>query len=123
MAPTDRPRSGLTTADYKVLAAFRHALRKFQHQSDENAQTAQLTPQQHQALLAIKGGDPDRDAITVGALAEALLLKHHSAVELVDRLARAGLVARARGQRDRRQVMVASRPRVRKFCFRCPPPI
>jgi DNA-binding MarR family transcriptional regulator len=68
-----------------------------------------MEPQQHQLLLAIKGL-PDGDTATVGELAQRLQLKHHSTVELVNRLAKLGYVARASGQEDRRQVIVRLTP-------------
>ena len=104
---TDVARSALAQTDYEVLAAFRLSLRKFQHETDDNAQAARLTPQQHQALLVIKGGYPGKTAITVTELAEALLVKHHSAVELVGRLVEAGLIARRKSRVDRRHVMIS----------------
>jgi DNA-binding MarR family transcriptional regulator len=64
-----------------------------------------MTPQQHQALLAIKGF-PGRDEVTIGELAERLQLRHHTTVELVDRLAELKLVTRAQAVDDRRRVMV-----------------
>jgi len=90
---------------YETLAAFRYALRRFIHFSEEAARDASITPQQHQALLAIKGF-PGRDSITVGELAERLQLRHHSVVGLVDRLVLEKLVARTPAKEDRRQVLV-----------------
>ena len=95
----------LIKAQYETLAAFRYALRQFIHFSEEAAQAAGITPQQHQALLAIKGF-PGRERVTVGELAERLQLRHHSAVGLVDRLVAEKLVARAPSAEDRRQVFV-----------------
>ena len=95
----------LQKSQYETLAAFRYALRKFIHFSEAAAQSAGLTPQQHQALLAIKGF-PGRDRIMVGELAERLQLRHHSAVGLVDRLVREKLVARTPSVADRRQVFI-----------------
>jgi DNA-binding MarR family transcriptional regulator len=95
----------LRKAQYETLAAFRYALRKFIHFSEMAAETAGVTPQQHQALLAIKGF-PGRDRVTVGELAERLQLRHHSAVGLIDRLVLEKLVARAASKADRRQVLV-----------------
>jgi DNA-binding MarR family transcriptional regulator len=95
----------LSKSQYETLAAFRYALRQFLHFSEEAAHTAGITPQQHQALLAIKGF-PGRDCVTVGELAERLQLRHHSAVGLVDRLAAEKLVARVPSAKDRRQVFV-----------------
>ena len=99
-----RPRK-ITKAEYETLAAFRHALRKFLHFSETAAQTAGVTPQQHQALLAIKGF-PGRESVTVGELAERLQLRHHSVVGLIDRLVLEKLVARAPSAEDRRRVLV-----------------
>jgi DNA-binding MarR family transcriptional regulator len=96
----------LAKAQYEALAEFRYALRQFIHFSEEAAHAAGLTPQQHQALLAIKGF-PGRDRITVGELAERLQLRHHSAVGLADRLASARWVARKQDTVDRRQVYLS----------------
>jgi DNA-binding MarR family transcriptional regulator len=92
----------LTPAEYETLAALRYSLRQFLRFSEEAAQAAGLTPQQHQALLAIKGF-PKRDRVTIGELAERLQVRHHSAVELADRLVRKDLVARKQDTVDRRQ--------------------
>ncbi|HVU23738.1 MAG TPA: MarR family transcriptional regulator [Opitutus sp.] len=96
----------LVKSDYEALAALRHALRRFLRFSAEAARAAGLPPQQHQALLAIKGF-PGREYVTIGELAERLRVKHHSAVGLVDRLARRQLVRRAPAAADRRRVHVA----------------
>ncbi len=95
----------LSKAQYENLAAFRYALRQFLRFSEEAAQGAGVMPQQHQALLAIKGF-PGRDAVTVGELAERLQLRHHSTVELVDRLVDLQLAQREPSLTDRRQVHV-----------------
>src|ERR1039457_6201031 len=95
----------LSKSQYEMLAAFRYALRQFLHFSEEAAHAAGITPQQHQALLAVKGF-PGRDCVTVGELAERLQLRHHSAVGLVDRLVLEKLVARAPSNEDRRQVLI-----------------
>ncbi|MFA6546752.1 MAG: MarR family transcriptional regulator [Limisphaerales bacterium] len=95
----------LNKAQHEALAAFRYALRRFLHFSETAAQAAGLTPQQHQALLALKGF-PGRDYATVGELAERLQLRHHSVVGLVDRLAGEGLVVRAPSKADRRRVLI-----------------
>lgn len=99
-----RPRP-ITKAQYETLAEFRYALRKFLHFSESAAQAAAVTPQQHQALLAIKGF-PGRAQVTVGELAERLQLRHHSVVGLIDRLVLEKLVARTPSAEDRRQVLV-----------------
>jgi DNA-binding MarR family transcriptional regulator len=95
----------VTKEDYENLSAFRYALRMFLRFSDRAAEAVGLTPQQHQALLAIQGF-PGRNYATVGELAERLQIRSHSAVGLVDRLETQGLVSRDQGQTDRRQVYV-----------------
>ncbi len=102
---TDLPKS-----DYEALAEWRYELRRFLHFSEEAAAAEGLSPQQHQALLAIKGF-PDREDITIGELAEKLQVKHHSAVGLVDRLVADKLVEREHSAEDRRKVLVAVTPR------------
>jgi DNA-binding MarR family transcriptional regulator len=91
--------------DYRALGEFRFQIRRFLHFSEEAARAEGLEPQQHQILLAIRGlgGDPGP---TIGELAAHLIVRHHSAVGLVDRLADHGLVERVRGGDDRRQVRV-----------------
>ena len=100
-----RSKSGI---DYQAIAEFRFEIRRFLHSSERIARAAGLEPQQHQALLAIKGL-PAHRAATVGVLAERLLLQHHSAVELVNRLETKGLLRRARGANDRRSVLLTPR--------------
>jgi len=95
--------------EYEMLASFRHTLRRFLSFSEEAARLVGLTPQQHQALLAIKGFQGQGE-VTVGDLAEALQIKHHSAVGLVDRLVEQGLAVRVQAAGDRRQVLVALTP-------------
>ncbi len=91
--------------DYAALARFRHALRKFLVFSEAAAGAAGLTAQQHQALLAIAGLSQD-GALSIGELAEILILRHHSVVELVDRLAKLSLVERIADPADGRRVLV-----------------
>lgn len=95
--------------DYETLAEFRYLLRRFVAFSDAAAEEAGLRPQQHQALLVIKGF-PRRERITIGELAERLGIRHHSAVGLVDRLVAHSLVRRRADRSDRRQVTVALTP-------------
>ncbi|HEX9047107.1 MAG TPA: MarR family transcriptional regulator [Verrucomicrobiae bacterium] len=96
----------LTKVQYEALAEFRYGLRQFLRFSEAAAQAAGLTPQQHQALLAIKGF-PGRDQVTIGELAERLQIAHHSAVGLADRLVAERYVRRMPGQKDRRRVYLA----------------
>jgi DNA-binding MarR family transcriptional regulator len=96
----------VTKAEYETLADLRYALRQFLHFSEECAQAAGITPQQHQALLAIKGFR-ERDRFTMSELAERLQIRHHSAVGLADRLAKNGFITRKTAPEDRRQVYLS----------------
>jgi DNA-binding MarR family transcriptional regulator len=89
--------------DYEDLLALRTGLRRFLRWSDQEAEAVGLTPAQHQLLLAVRG-HADRRGPTVGEVADYLLLRHHSAVGLVDRAEGAGLVTRARDPEDHRVV-------------------
>lgn len=95
----------ISKAEFEALAEFRYTLRQFLRFSEEAAQEVGLTPQQHQALLAIEGF-PGRSQVTVGELAERLQIRHHSAVGLIDRLESQELVARQPSASDHRQVYV-----------------
>jgi DNA-binding MarR family transcriptional regulator len=95
----------LRQVDYERLAEFRHLLRRFLIFSEEAAQHAGLTAQQHQVLLAIKGHRGPQP-LTIGGLAERLLIRPHSAVGLLDRLATKGLIHRIEAASDRRQVLI-----------------
>lgn len=100
-------------ADYQRLAAFRHALRQFLAFSEAAARGAGITPQQHQALLAIKGA-PNPEGVTVGYLAGQLMLQPHSAAELADRMVNGGLLMREGTPDDRRRVVLALTPAAEK---------
>jgi DNA-binding MarR family transcriptional regulator len=82
-----------TDDDYRRLLELRTGLRRFLRWSEQHAQAAGLTPAQHQLLLAIRGHG-DRRGPTVGDVAGYLMLRHHSAVGLVDRAEKAGLITR-----------------------------
>lgn len=96
----------LAQGDYERLAAFRFALRRFQHFSAEAAHAAGLTPTQHQALLSIKG-HPGRRLMSIGQLAEHLLVAPHSAAELVQRLEDDGMLDKVPDAQDRRRIGLA----------------
>jgi DNA-binding MarR family transcriptional regulator len=90
-----RAKRSLTDADYERLAELRYGLRVFTHWSAERARRAGITPTQHQLLLAVRASRTPRGA-TIGDVAEVLLIRHHSAVGLVDRAQDAGLITRER---------------------------
>jgi DNA-binding MarR family transcriptional regulator len=91
--------------DYQALAEFRYQIRKFLTFSQEAARAAGIDPQQHQLLLAIRGLTAGTKP-SIRVLAERLQIRHHSAVELVDRSVAHGLVERQRDGVDRRQVTI-----------------
>ncbi|MBB4187177.1 MarR family winged helix-turn-helix transcriptional regulator [Sinorhizobium terangae] len=97
-----RTEAELTQADYEALATLRYALRKFLDFSTSAAQEAGLPPQQHQALLAIRGMSVG-EAMTVGMLAERLLIAPHTATELATRLVKGGYILRETDPADRRR--------------------
>ena len=96
----------LTTPDYQALAEFRHQIRRFLHFSEQAARRAGLEPRQHQLMLSLKGLPPGVRP-SIGELAQRLLIEHHSAVELVNRLAKGGYVQRERDGEDRRAVLIS----------------
>lgn len=114
-APDEPPPAGasndgpLSQDDYENLARFRSALRRFLAFSEAATSAAGMGPLQYQALLAIRASP--MGALAMKTLAEELLLLPHSAVQLVNRLVRAGLVAREPSPTDRRSVLVTLTPR------------
>jgi DNA-binding MarR family transcriptional regulator len=90
-------------AEYQRLLEFRTGLRRFLRWSEEQAQAAGVSPAQHQLLLAIRG-HADPVGPTIGDVAHSLLLRHNSAVELVDRAEDSGLVRRRQDRHDHRVV-------------------
>ena len=101
---------GVKTEQYRALAELRHQIRQFLSEGDHSARAVGLEPQQYLVLLMIRGL-PEGQAATIRTLAERLTLKHHSAVELVDRLEANGYVRRTRARDDRRNVIVSMLPR------------
>ncbi len=93
----------------RALAEFRHQLRRFLHFSEDAAKNAGVEAQQHQLMLAIKAVEPE--AAGIGYLADRLMLRHHSAVGLVDRTEHAGLVKRVRSAADRRSAQAILTPK------------
>ncbi len=101
-------------AGYRQLAEFRTRIREFLHFSEEAARSKGIEPQQHQLLLAIKGL-PEGSRPTITALSQRLYLRHHSTVELIDRMVEHGAVHRRQCDQDRRQVLVELTPKGEKL--------
>jgi DNA-binding MarR family transcriptional regulator len=104
----------ITASEYRGLAELRYRIRRFLQEGDDTARQAQLEPQHYLLLLAIRGL-PEGQEATIRTLAERLSLRHHSTVELVDRMEGHGYVKRTRGREDRRQVLVSLQPRGEKL--------
>ena len=102
-----------TDEQYQRLLAFRTALRHFDQWSRQAAEDHGLTHAQHQFLLAIRGSASDRGP-SVGEVAEALLVRHHTASELVDRTHQLGLLERCRSAQDGRRVQLRLTPQGRQ---------
>ena len=96
----------LAKSDFEALSEFRYQLRRFIRFSEQAAESEGLTPQQYLLLLHVKGM-PGRESATVGELAERLQVQPHGALALVNRCEAAGLIVRAEGTSDRRQVFVS----------------
>jgi len=107
----------LSEAGFRQLAAFRHHIRQFLHFSEETARSHGIEPQQHQLLLALKGLPKDTRP-TITALSRQLCLRHHSTVELVDRLVDQDALRRRHGELDHREVLVELTPRGEKLLRR-----
>ena len=99
----------MSVAGFQQLAEFRYQIRQFLHFSEEAARANGIEPQQHQLMLAIKGlAEGQRPTITT--LSSRLCLRHHSTVELVNRLVERGAARRRHGEEDRREVLVELTP-------------
>ncbi|WP_342643812.1 MarR family winged helix-turn-helix transcriptional regulator [Rhodoligotrophos ferricapiens] len=103
--PKPERRRMIEQADYAALAEFRYLIRCFLEFSEDRAKAVGLTPRQHQALLAVKGFGGEQP-ISVGELAERLRIRHHSAVELTNRLCDSGLLVREPDSQDQRRVLL-----------------
>jgi len=107
----------VTAADYRALAALRYCIRFFLREGDAAARRAGLEPQQYLLLLALRGL-PEGTEATIQALAERLLLKHNSTVELIDRLETGGYARRIQSRQDRRCILVKLLPHGEKLAER-----
>ena len=104
----------ITEKEYRALGELRYLIRRFLQEGDTTAKQAGLEPQQYLLLLAVRGL-PTGQSATISALANRLSLRHHSTVELIDRMEGHGYVKRLRGREDRREVLVSLQPRGAKL--------
>ena len=107
----------MSLAEFRALAEFRHQIRQFLNGSEQAARAAGLEPQQYLFLLALRGL-PAGHTATIRELAERMQLRHHSTVEMVNRLERQQLLRRERSRADRRQVILHLTPRAEKILSR-----
>jgi DNA-binding MarR family transcriptional regulator len=114
MSKRPKKRAALPKSGYEALADFRYTLRCFLAFSDEAVGAVGLTPQQHQALLAVKGNRVG-DTLGINELSSRLFIRHHTAVELVDRLEARALVRRVRDPSDGRRVKVELTPKAERL--------
>jgi DNA-binding MarR family transcriptional regulator len=98
-------RNQLQTRDYARLAEFRQGIREFLRFSEEAAAQEGLTAAHYQAMLILRAY-AEEPGVTINDLARQLLIKHNSAVGLVDRLCEEGLAARVASEEDRRKVQL-----------------
>jgi DNA-binding MarR family transcriptional regulator len=110
MGALQAPQPDISPAGYRKLAEFRYRIRQFLHFSEETARLSGIEPQQHQLLLAIKGL-PEGTRPTVTAVSSRLCLRHHSTVELINRLVERGAIVRRHSEQDRREVLIELTPR------------
>jgi len=96
--------------DYETLADFRYRIRRFLRMREEAARAVGVEPQHYLLLLQVKGL-ASRRPVTIGVLAERLQIRHHAAVQLIDRLVQRGMVRRQRSTADRRGVVIEITPR------------
>ena len=107
----------MSLAEFRALAEFRHQIRQFLNGSEQASRAAGLEPQQYLFLLALRGL-PAGHTATIRELAERMQLRHHSTVEMVNRLERQQLLRRERSRADRRQVILHLTPRAEKILSR-----
>jgi DNA-binding MarR family transcriptional regulator len=108
------PSGAMTVAEFRALAEFRYQIRVFLNGSEEAARAADLEPQQYMLMLALRGL-PSGVEPSIRELAERMQLRHHSVVELVDRLEKRQLLRRERTKADRRKVILHLTPRGEKI--------
>jgi DNA-binding MarR family transcriptional regulator len=104
----------ISSAEFRALAEFRYRIRIYLNGSEEAARNAGLEPQQYMLMLALRGLPPGREP-SIRELADRMQLRHHTVVELVDRLERRQLLRRERSRSDRRQVILHLTPRGEKI--------
>lgn len=106
---TSKEPAPLSRAQMRRLAEFRFQLRKFLHFSSLAADAAGVRAQQYQLLQCVWGMPEELDP-TIANVAARMLLKHNSAVELVDRTIEQGLLRRCPDPTDHRRILLRMTP-------------
>ena len=96
---------GKTQSSLKSLAEFRFQMRKFLNFSEMASERCGIPAQQYQ-LMQVIAAMPEGQQASITYLAERMILRHNSTVELVDRAERAGLVRRESDPKDMRRSLV-----------------
>jgi DNA-binding MarR family transcriptional regulator len=104
----------MSSTDHRALAEFRFLIRRHLKNTEEAARSVGLEPQQYIGLLALRG-IPSGQTASIRALAEQLQIRHHSTVELVDRMEKRGLLRREQSEDDRRRIRLRITPRGEKL--------
>ena len=117
MAASPPAEEELRPEELHALAEWRYQVRRFQARAEEMARAEGIEPQHHHALVTIKGL-PRGQLPTVGVIAERMAVRHHSAVELIDRLVARGIVRREPFVQDRRVVLVLLTPQAEAILHR-----
>lgn len=94
-----------TRSKLKSLAEFRFQMRKFLNFSETASERCGIPAQQYQ-LMQVIAAVPEGQQASITYLAERMILRHNSTVELVDRAERAGLVRRESDPKDMRRSLV-----------------
>ena len=92
------------------LAEFRYQLRRFVSFSEAASESAGISAQQYQ-LLQVVATVPEGQESSISYIAERMVVRHNSAVELVDRAEKAGLVQRVADPNDHRRSLVETTSR------------
>ncbi len=111
----------MDSIDFETLAAFRYQIRKFLRFSKDLLRAEGLTPDQYQALLAIRAGRA-RGKLSIRDLAEQLQVRHHSTVGIVDQLVLRQAVVREVAPQDRRKILLTLTEKGEEMVERLAPP-
>jgi DNA-binding MarR family transcriptional regulator len=108
---------GTTVSQYQALAQFRFLIQRYYNNTEKSARVVGLTSQHYRCMLQLRGL-PAGEQPTIRNLAERMQIRHHSAVELVDRMEKRGLFRRVRSKKDRRTVLLSMTPRGERILSR-----